>query len=77
MMWTVWAWFMGGPIRYKLAMTGARIAMPLSEVSPLASRHVGRWTRGRESPEVAQPRFPKLVEDEIGTITNRKLVPAM
>jgi L-lactate dehydrogenase complex protein LldF len=51
MIWTVWAWFMAGPIRYKLAMTPARIFMPLVKFVPWHPSMLGAWTRGRELPK--------------------------
>jgi hypothetical protein len=51
MIWAVWAWFMAGPIRYKLAMTGARIGMPLTKLLPWHPGMLGAWTRGRELPK--------------------------
>ena len=40
--WAVWAWFMGGPLRYKLAMTGVRIGVRMAKFLALASRQAGR-----------------------------------
>ena len=57
--WTVWAWFMGGPIRYKLAMTSARLGVPLLKFVPrvLHPSMLGAWTRGRELPEAPSHDF--------------------
>ena len=55
--WVVWAWFMAGPIRYKLAMTGARIGMPLLKFLPWHPSMLGAWTRGRELPKVPKHDF--------------------
>ena len=59
MIWTVWAWFMGGPRRYKLATMGLRIGVPLLKFVPrsLHPNMLGAWTRGRKLPEVPGPDF--------------------
>jgi len=51
--WVVWAWFMAGPIRYKLAMLGARIGVPLIGYVPrfLHVSMLRAWTRGRDLPK--------------------------
>ena len=64
MIWTVWAWFMAGPIRYKLAMTGGEDRHAADEAAPVASRHVGCMDPRPRVAEIAQARFPKLVEEE-------------
>jgi L-lactate dehydrogenase complex protein LldF len=51
MIWAVWAWFMAGPIRYKLAMTSARIGIPFLKFLPWHPSMLGAWTRGRELPQ--------------------------
>jgi L-lactate dehydrogenase complex protein LldF len=50
--WTVWAWLMAGPIRYKLAAAGLRLGMPFIKWIPrrLHPSMLGAWTRGRELP---------------------------
>ena len=57
LIWTFWAWFMGGPLRYRLAATGLRLAMPLIKLLPrsLHPSMLGAWTRGRELPECPAP----------------------
>jgi L-lactate dehydrogenase complex protein LldF len=55
--WLVWAWFMGGPIRYKLMMTGVRIGVRLAKFLPYHPDKLGAWTRGRELPKVPGPDF--------------------
>ena len=50
LMWTVWAWFMGGRLRYKLAMTGVRIGVRMAKFLPWHPDKLGAWTRGRELP---------------------------
>ena len=57
MIWTVWAWFMAGPIRYKLAMTPARIFMPFVKWLPWHPSMLGAWTRGRELPKSPKQDF--------------------
>ena len=51
--WVTWAWFMAGPIRYKLAMLAGRIGVPLTKLLPrsLHPSMLGAWTRGRELPK--------------------------
>lgn len=55
--WMVWAWFMGGPLRYRLMMTGVRIGVRLSKFLPWHPGKLGKWTRGRELPKVPGPSF--------------------
>lgn len=57
MTWAVWAWFMGGPWRYKLAMTGVRVGVRLSKFLPWHPGKLGAWTRGRTLPKVPGPDF--------------------
>lgn len=57
LIWTVFAWFMGGPLRYKLAMTGVRIGVRLAKFLPWHPDKLGAWTRGRELPQVPGPDF--------------------
>ncbi len=57
MTWAVWAWFMGGALRYKLAMTGVRIGVRLSKFLPWHPGKLGAWTRGRTLPKVPGPDF--------------------
>jgi L-lactate dehydrogenase complex protein LldF len=55
--WAAWAWMMGGPVRYKLAMMGVRIGVRLSKFLPWHPGKLGAWTRGRELPKVPGPDF--------------------
>jgi L-lactate dehydrogenase complex protein LldF len=55
--WAVWAWFMGGPWRYKLAMTAVRIGVRMAKFLPWHPGKLGAWTRGRELPKVPGPDF--------------------
>jgi L-lactate dehydrogenase complex protein LldF len=57
LIWLVWAWFMAGPIRYKLMMTGVRIGVRLAKFLPWHPDKLGAWTRGRELPKVPGPDF--------------------
>ncbi|MBN1395625.1 MAG: lactate utilization protein [Pirellulales bacterium] len=57
LIWAGWAWMMGGPLRYKLAMTGVRIGVRLSRYLPWHPGKLGAWTRGRELPQVPGPDF--------------------
>jgi len=57
--WTVWAFFMGGEMRYRLAARGLRLGMPLIKLIPrcLHPSMLGAWTRGREVPSAQRPAF--------------------
>lgn len=55
--WTGFAWFMAGPLRYKLAMLGVRIGVRLAKFLPWHPDKLGAWTRGRELPKVPGPDF--------------------
>jgi L-lactate dehydrogenase complex protein LldF len=57
--WVVWAFFMGGALRYKLMMTGVRIGVRLAKFLPWHPDKLGAWTRGRELPKVPGPDFRK------------------
>ncbi len=54
LMWKTWAFWMGGPIRYRLAMLGVRIGVRMLRFVP-RFLHFGKlraWTRGRELPQL-------------------------
>ncbi len=55
--WRVWAWFMGGPSRYKLMMAGVRMGVRMAKFLPWHPGKLGAWTRGRELPKVPGPAF--------------------
>lgn len=55
--WLTFAWFMAGPIRYKLAMLGVRIGVRMAKFLPWHPDKLGAWTRGRELPQVPGPDF--------------------
>ena len=55
--WMTFAWFMGGPLRYKLAMTAVRIGVRMAKYLPWHPDKLGAWTRGRELPQVPGPDF--------------------
>ena len=50
--WAIWAWFMGGPRRYKLAMTAVRMGIRLAKYLPWHPGKLGAWTRGLALPKV-------------------------
>lgn len=50
LIWSVWAWFMAGPVRYKLMMAGMRFGVWLAKYLPWHPDKLGAWTRGRELP---------------------------
>ncbi|MFZ5829560.1 MAG: lactate utilization protein B [Planctomycetota bacterium] len=56
-MWRAWAFFMRGPLRYRLAMTGVRIGVRMAKYLPWHPGKLGAWTRGRELPKVPGPAF--------------------
>lgn len=55
--WVVFAWFMAGPLRYKLLMFGVRVGVRLVKFLPWHPDKLGAWTRGREVPKVPGPDF--------------------
>jgi L-lactate dehydrogenase complex protein LldF len=55
--WRIWAWFMGGRVRYQLMMTGVRIGVRIAKFLPWHPGKLGAWTRGRELPKVPGPAF--------------------
>jgi L-lactate dehydrogenase complex protein LldF len=57
LLWIVWAWFMGGPMRYKLLMTGVRIGVRSAKFLPWHPGKLGGWTRGRELPKASAADF--------------------
>ncbi|MBN2581175.1 MAG: lactate utilization protein [Pirellulales bacterium] len=57
LLWRVWAFFMAGPLRYKLMFTGVRIGVRLSKFLPWHPGKLGAWTRGRALPEVPKGSF--------------------
>jgi L-lactate dehydrogenase complex protein LldF len=52
LLWTVWAWAMGGPLRYRLAMAAVRMGVRMAKILPWHPGKLGAWTRGRELPKV-------------------------
>ena len=58
--WTVWAWMMSGPRRYRLAMAAVRWGVRLARFLPWHPSKLGAWTRGRELPRVPGPAFRTL-----------------
>jgi L-lactate dehydrogenase complex protein LldF len=57
LMWFGWAWFMAGPLRYKLAMWGVRWGVRMAKFLPWHPGKLGAWTRGRVLPKVPGPAF--------------------
>jgi L-lactate dehydrogenase complex protein LldF len=57
LLWRIWAFFMAGPLRYQLAMTGVRLGVRLSKFLPWHPGKLGAWTRGRELPRVPKGSF--------------------
>ncbi len=55
--WKIWAWFMTGPLRYRLAMFGVRLGVRMAKFLPWHPGKLGGWTRGRELPKVPGPAF--------------------
>ena len=65
-MWQAWAWFMGGPLRYKLAMTAVRIGRADGEVPAVASGQARRVDPRPRAAASARPRVPQLVAQRRG-----------
>jgi L-lactate dehydrogenase complex protein LldF len=57
LLWWAWAFFMAGPMRYKLAFLGIRIGVRLSKFLPWHPGKLGAWTRGRALPQVPKGTF--------------------
>lgn len=57
LMWKGWAWAMGGPLRYRLAMWAVRWGVRLARFLPWHPGKLGAWTRGRALPEIPGPAF--------------------
>jgi L-lactate dehydrogenase complex protein LldF len=57
LLWTAWAWAMGGPLRYRLAMWAVRQGVRASKFLPWHPGKLGAWTRGRELPRVPADTF--------------------
>jgi len=55
--WNLWAWAMGGPRRYGLAMRAVRWGIRLARFLPWHPGKLGAWTRGRELPRVPGDTF--------------------
>jgi L-lactate dehydrogenase complex protein LldF len=48
--WRMWAWWMGGPRRYRLAMWAVRCGVRMVRFLPWHPGKLGAWTRGRDLP---------------------------
>jgi L-lactate dehydrogenase complex protein LldF len=57
LLWTAFAWAMGGPLRYRLAMWAVRLGVRLAKFLPWHPGKLGAWTRGRELPKVPEQSF--------------------
>jgi L-lactate dehydrogenase complex protein LldF len=55
--WNLWAWAMGGPRRYNLAMWAVRWGVRMARFLPWHPGKLGAWTRGRELPRVPKGSF--------------------
>ncbi len=55
--WMLWAWAMGGPLRYRLTMWAVRQGVRLAPLWPWHPGKLGAWTRGRALPKVPGPAF--------------------
>jgi L-lactate dehydrogenase complex protein LldF len=62
LLWRAWAWAMGGPRRYRLAMGAVRLGVRMAKFLPWHPGKLGAWTRGRELPKVSGPAFRKTWE---------------
>jgi len=68
LLWRGWSWAMGGPLRYKLAMTAAGIGSKFVKFLPWKPWLLGAWARGRDIPQSDGPllrrRMKKLLEED-------------
>lgn len=68
LLWRGWSWAMGGPLRYKLAMTAAGIGSKFAKFLPWKPWLLGAWARGRDIPKSQGPllrrRMKKLLEED-------------
>ena len=55
--WILWAWAMGGPLRYRLAMTAVRLGVRMAPLLPWHPGKLGAWTRARALPKVPETSF--------------------
>ncbi len=55
--WKLFAWAMGGPRRYGLAMWAVRLGVRMAKYLPWHPDKLGAWTRGRELPKVPPHSF--------------------
>jgi L-lactate dehydrogenase complex protein LldF len=58
--WTLWSWFMCGPMRYRFAMWAVRLGIRLAAWLPWHPGKLGAWTRGRELPRPPKTTFRRL-----------------
>ena len=71
LMWTLWAWAMGGPLHYKLTMWAVRLGVRF-RLFALASRQAWGLDPRPRLAAALRPGVPKLVEEE--ETMNRKFV---
>jgi L-lactate dehydrogenase complex protein LldF len=57
LLWRLWAWTMGGPRRYRLAMWAVRQGVRLTPLLPWHPGKLGAWTRGRALPKLCGAPF--------------------
>jgi L-lactate dehydrogenase complex protein LldF len=50
--WRLWAWAMGGPKRYKMAMGMVKFGVQMAKFLPWHPGKLGAWTRGRALPQL-------------------------
>ena len=62
--WKLWAWAMGGPRRYGLAMWAVRLGVRMAKYLPWHPDKLGAWTRGASCPRF--PRIPSAVGGSSG-----------
>jgi L-lactate dehydrogenase complex protein LldF len=52
--WQLWAWAMGGPKRYNMAMSLVKLGVRMAKFLPWHPGKLGAWTRGRALPQVPE-----------------------
>ena len=61
--WKLWAWAMGGPLRYRLAMWAVPAGRAHCALAALASRQAGGLDPRPRVAQGARPGIPKVVEE--------------
>jgi L-lactate dehydrogenase complex protein LldF len=70
--WRLFAWAMGGPRRYGLAMWAVRLGVRMAKYLPWHPDKLGAWTRGRELPKVPSHSFRSWWQQRSGDSQSQK-----